>query len=986
MIACSTAIMANFVRMERDMALNDMHRVFNELNSTLATLAGTVEIYSTWDATARALDAYAEMSRESNASYALSVFETAYMARNYYTQQSDEGTRVCLQPNVSALAFYTPAGDLVFASLFPAEDFGCRVVDPLRQAPPFFNDSYVRRELLPRFEGVVHVPEVGPMFVVVRPVYSSRDPVWNRTIHGAMLWALSVQERLQALSNAGTSCLAMWENTSTSPHPSLEPSPIPDIPTKWQGHPLMQIAGDGLGVVLRTERQRVIRDSGFRVGCTVTTVIVFFICIIAAAYSLWLDTTLLPRLSALVQVFDTQQQPPDSERVPFMTTLSVIGGTPGPDPDTKGDEIAALQQRMQQSIDAILARTHKAQESLVYARRVNKATQNALSLLNICCCTLPPEVLVPVPGAEQRRVARTPEDRLRGLLGSPLALQCFMLFVAPRAEDCEKLRYLVDVSWLRELRATASSLASSAYLIRDIGKMATEALFRQHFDPEHYREAKHKELTLAVITAHLERVEREYEKDLVAGVFAEFLASPSRALMQLLEAVESRGSDTASYPEWFRLAPPAGPMGRLYLLVALAMATACTIFLVPLSMLPSGALAPPSPSAPRGPNSSGYYLLPSPNATLYHPRFYLALPDDPLRAPPALLRPMPTRSPGQHLALPPREGALALGALLNPSPAVLWPGSERGRLERGGGGPEGALVLLRRQAGTDPALTNSVVAARVLPNGTLAAGAYAVLEGPNVTACDGKEPCGLEDPRAVVRGESVVVAVNGILPGDGLRCMAALVFDRAELELAAAEGSAVAARSMTWLVPPFDKRTWQKNWMPFFSDEGRLRFVHSIQPHTVVECSVPGTGSCVTVSRNSWRRLPSILGSEGQHLRGSTAVVDRGPGLDLLACGHWQMPKVRGVPCCRYMFFCYAFQRSPPHAITSVSRPFSLGGQAEEDVYAKPMQYLSGIALSGDKYLLTYSTGDNSTQVVAIDRDTFDSMVAHHKRKRRRRG
>eukprot|EP00727_Mastigamoeba_balamuthi_P011642 m51a1_g710 hypothetical protein (490) ;mRNA; f:407009-408851 len=382
-------------------------------------------------------------------------------------------------------------------------------------------------------------------------------------------------------------------------------------------------------------------------------------------------------------------------------------------------------------------------------------------------------------------------------------------------------------------------------------------------------------------------------------------------------------------------------------------------------------------------------------------RHVLRLPETP-RADPPRPRALPTGH-AEHIDVPRLPRPLTAAPLFNPSPAVPWPALDSVPLARrheqrnrqmfvffrwtGPPPVSRSVVLVRRYDLSSTVEEGGGVPARL---GSLKAGPFVAINETSGAACDGKEPCGMEDARGIVWGGNLVVVANARNGIDGLRGMVLSYFrleDVSRASYAHGTGGWMRPWNMTWLFPPVDwpheeQRRWQKNWMPFVADSGRLNFIHGIEPHTIIECETPGSGACRQASKDSWPELPRVIGATGD-LRGSTAVVDRGPDVDFLTCGHWQLPRSKGVRCCQYKFFCYTFQRRPPYAVTAISRPFSLGDidpNADPSDVNNTMQYLSGITLVGDHYVLTYSTGDRSSQTVTFERDVFDALVGHHKR------
>eukprot|EP00727_Mastigamoeba_balamuthi_P010891 m51a1_g6424 hypothetical protein (465) ;mRNA; f:319135-320894 len=340
-------------------------------------------------------------------------------------------------------------------------------------------------------------------------------------------------------------------------------------------------------------------------------------------------------------------------------------------------------------------------------------------------------------------------------------------------------------------------------------------------------------------------------------------------------------------------------------------------------------------------------------------------------------------------------------AVFNPSPAVDWRATRAQSSPSSSSSP--ALFVMLRWSGLyeprsakNPALTSShVVVARYVASprgdGIARVGPLAVLDlGAAAAAtlqCDPErypwDPCGLEDARAVVVGGDRLVAVaNGVCPASRTRQMAVVEIPLAALAAATAPGApefgSVAPASLTWLYTPERKErgVWQKNWMPFVPEGtpgGRMLFVKSIEPHEVVECDAlgGGNGTCATVGLTSWRELPALLSAAAHGLRGSTAVVDRGPALDYLACGHWRKVTMAWLDIeaeARYWHFCYTFARAAPYAVTGASRPFRFSEELDTE-------FLSGIVALGEQYVMTYSLNDSSSHTLAMPRSKLDALV-----------
>eukprot|EP00727_Mastigamoeba_balamuthi_P010244 m51a1_g5842 hypothetical protein (464) ;mRNA; r:312268-313659 len=343
--------------------------------------------------------------------------------------------------------------------------------------------------------------------------------------------------------------------------------------------------------------------------------------------------------------------------------------------------------------------------------------------------------------------------------------------------------------------------------------------------------------------------------------------------------------------------------------------------------------------------------------------------------------------------------------LFNPSPLAPWasplpPGLPAVVLYRAATW-SGSLVLFRSRpmpseasgpaeaSQTSQALGLPALASQAAPNASHGQFAHAELVDAAAGNCRYPNE-GFEDGRALLAGREVVVVTNAMHPRPSCeRAIAVATFDLGDVlrqtsaEPAGAE-RAVRATSLTYLVRPegYERLRQEKNWMPFFADDAepagagadvaaRLRYVRYIEPHQVVACDGPALRDvvegkrgenrtvtrrqCRVVAETSWPELPRLVGAR-QQLRGSSVVVDRGPGEDLLALGHFKTAS--------YAFFWYTFARRAPYAITGASRHFELPGGPAQQPYA------SGVARVGDWYHITYSvddTGSHSYWVPACD-------------------
>lgn len=250
-----------------------------------------------------------------------------------------------------------------------------------------------------------------------------------------------------------------------------------------------------------------------------------------------------------------------------------------------------------------------------------------------------------------------------------------------------------------------------------------------------------------------------------------------------------------------------------------------------------------------------------------------------------------------------------------------------------------------------------------------------------VRAC-GQRGCeGFEDARAFTWRGTLFLIANSENPKLCRRGMTLMQFDLARLTTVLRGDDrlpGVNARSVSHLIPPGgfrgssnDQKYWEKNWMPFIHNE-KLHLVRFIDPLQVVTCPVSSvTGvhqvNCTLVSETSREGLAEdhIHVPKGS-LRASTAVIDRGN--DLMALGHVKTEDRRSM----YSFFLFTFTKSPPFRITGASSRFVV---ADEKV-----QYISGMALVEDWYVLGYSIRDRTTEFLWIRRNEIDRLVTEFQR------
>jgi hypothetical protein len=336
--------------------------------------------------------------------------------------------------------------------------------------------------------------------------------------------------------------------------------------------------------------------------------------------------------------------------------------------------------------------------------------------------------------------------------------------------------------------------------------------------------------------------------------------------------------------------------------------------------------------------------------------------------------------------------------VFNPSAAAQWSSltSPLAPLQLGGTaivayrgvGPNSSVVLLRerplptaQQDGREgelrlPAWNNS-------DGGEIVIGVNAV-EDQSGTRCPTPHPLGFEDPRAM----TLLVTTNAMHPEDCHRGIVLFEFDVPTLlaslrrnHSSSASSSASQAPSRTVTVMPqgvhFLKLArgwsgskdgmdgWEKNWMPFIHNATMLLFLRRIEPHEVVRCDVAGDGQCEVFASAGCPRLAQMLdvGGDGSDmdLRCNTGVVDR--GADFLGCGH---VKQAGW---RYTFFWFTFSKAPPFEVTGLSRLFRVVDPAPA------VQYISGVVLVGEWYLVTLSLADATSDSLWFRRAEIDTAI-----------
>jgi len=149
----------------------------------------------------------------------------------------------------------------------------------------------------------------------------------------------------------------------------------------------------------------------------------------------------------------------------------------------------------------------------------------------------------------------------------------------------------------------------------------------------------------------------------------------------------------------------------------------------------------------------------------------------------------------------------------------------------------------------------------------------------------------------------------------------------------------------------FKMKPWEKNWMPWVHDDGRLLAVRWFSPHTVVEV-LPDRGSVVQLHETSHG---FAIGSE---LHGGTPPIrydnDHYLTLVRLRTGAWARNNRETR---NYANLLYLFESRPPFAVVRVSAPFTLPSCAHARLHML-IQVVKSIIEVDNGYLLCWGELD----------------------------
>jgi peptidoglycan/LPS O-acetylase OafA/YrhL len=179
----------------------------------------------------------------------------------------------------------------------------------------------------------------------------------------------------------------------------------------------------------------------------------------------------------------------------------------------------------------------------------------------------------------------------------------------------------------------------------------------------------------------------------------------------------------------------------------------------------------------------------------------------------------------------------------------------------------------------------------------------------------------------------------------------------------------------------------EKNWIPFVR-EGKLYFVYSISPHTVVE--VGPDGQC---GEKMYSQFPPLLRLQAKHpgwafrCSAQALYID-----DPAATPHLKQPHFLGlfhvvdVETHRYAHFAYRFSAEPPFEILQVSSQLPLQtAVAEEGAGGPGFAFVSSLATRNRQVIIAYTAGDRDSRALILTLWKLDSLFPNDERERRAR-
>jgi predicted GH43/DUF377 family glycosyl hydrolase len=164
----------------------------------------------------------------------------------------------------------------------------------------------------------------------------------------------------------------------------------------------------------------------------------------------------------------------------------------------------------------------------------------------------------------------------------------------------------------------------------------------------------------------------------------------------------------------------------------------------------------------------------------------------------------------------------------------------------------------------------------------------------------------------------------------------------------------------------FDVGMHQKNWNPFVSDN-KLLFVSSIAPHRIVAVNLD-SGKATLVHDNATGVFCEL--ETENDLRGGAGYVkcaDRYVGVCRSA-----LKQESALNTNEYKCVAYAFEASPPFAVTGRSEPFTLG---QFDGHRTPIQMATGLAQLNDDLLIAFGEDDCDLKIARVPQERLLAAI-----------
>lgn len=227
---------------------------------------------------------------------------------------------------------------------------------------------------------------------------------------------------------------------------------------------------------------------------------------------------------------------------------------------------------------------------------------------------------------------------------------------------------------------------------------------------------------------------------------------------------------------------------------------------------------------------------------------------------------------------------------------------------------------------------------------------------------EGAEGCvkGFEDPRTLVQADRLLVFANRQapqLPGpakaghsdEAQACVNQMWMLTVPLR-DVYQLNEIRVKTAVRLRSPSGKVRVEKNWMPFFTDDGVLHFVYSVNPHVVIRCNEL-TGVTTEVART----YNKLIDHRSTPIRGGSQVVKY--------AGHY-LAFTHSRDHNHYRTQLYAFSPRHPFEVTHMSRSFMFS--EARDVDALRIQFVAGFEVIGDVAYITYGEQDCSACVCVV--------------------